>query len=66
MTAGHTIKRTAPNGEPLVDQGTHFGWPITWNPDDGKFYVGGISQRARVFTRWSNAIQYARTHQDSK
>lgn len=56
----HTIKRATPTSEPLVDQGEHYGWRITWNPDDGKFYVG---KRVRVFKEWRNAIQYARTHQ---
>lgn len=65
MTAGHTIKRRTPTSEPDVDQGIHYGWPISWNPDDGKFYVGGIgNRRARVFARWSNAVQYARTHKE--
>jgi len=39
------------------------GWHLSWNPDDGRFYVGdkdGIG--AATFKQWNNAVYYARTH----
>ena len=52
-------------GEPTIDQGTENGWFLSWNPDDGRFYVSEepIGWNARMFHEFRNAVQYARTHQ---
>lgn len=53
------------NGEPLVDQGHVHGLPVSWNPDDDRFYVHkiGTTDGTNVlgtFSAWRNAVQYAR------
>lgn len=52
-------------GEPCVDQGMVYGNHVTWNPDDGLFYVhvgqDELTTRGR-FAEWRNAVQYARKH----
>jgi len=62
-----TMMRSTPktlnmnNDEPCVDQGTLNGWHMSWNPDDGRYYVEDATG-ARTFKDWRNAIQYARKH----
>ena len=53
-----------PNPDPSVDQGQHFGWFVTWNPDDGRFYVSEADDgvATATFKDWRNARQYCRTH----
>ena len=50
--------------EPEVDQGVENGWYLSWNPDDGRFYVSADENGVAVatFKEWSNAVYYARTH----
>lgn len=69
--------RTIPfemNGnEPAVDQETINGWPISWNPDDNRFYVeipeevaGARGVAAAMFNSalkgWHNTLYWARRH----
>lgn len=59
-----TCKRDRQNF-PDVDQGTVHGLPVTWNPDDSKFYVhkAGTTDGTNVlgmFKSWTNAVQFAR------
>jgi hypothetical protein len=56
-------KRIMNGDEPAVDQGEHYGWRISWNPDDGRYYVEAVGRETATFAEWRNAIQYARTHQ---
>ena len=59
-------KRLMNGTEPAVDQGVHYGWCASWNPDDGKYYIEIPGGRAKVFTEWRNAVQWARRNrQDS-
>lgn len=53
-------KRLA-SGEPEVDQGEINGWNVSWNPDDGRFYVVA-GKRVATFVLWANATYWARTH----
>lgn len=64
------------HGKPLIDQGEHYGYKFTYNPDDDRFCVhelnegrkfeedaggGGILATFDVKSRgWANAIQFAR------
>ena len=52
------------NGEPAVDQGQLNGWWISWNPDDGRWYVSerddGVA--SATFGEMRNARRWARTH----
>jgi len=53
------------NGEPAVDQSIVHGFPVTFNPDDGQFYVHarGTDDGTNVLvTRrdWRNIVQCAR------
>lgn len=57
--------RMAPNGDPYVDQGHVHGLPVSWNPDDDRFYVHkiGTTDGTNVlgtFSSWRNAVQFAR------
>lgn len=53
---------------PDVEQGTVAGWLITYNPDDGRFYLHGTDEEKetgiseRTYNRLDNAVYYARTH----
>ena len=47
--------------EPAVDQGMIHGLRVTWNPDDGRFYVEG-PDGVHTFDLWRNAVQYCRRH----
>ena len=50
---------------PLIDQGVVHGFPATWNPDDGKFYlhavgtIDGTNVLGR-FKRWGNFTAFAK------
>jgi hypothetical protein len=60
----HHLQWNKSRDEPEVDQGIVNGWYLSWNPDDGRFYVGdeyGIA--TATFKEWKNAVRYARTHQ---
>lgn len=51
------------SGEPAVDQGKVAGNQISWNPDDGLFYVGpGDLEVKGRFADWRNAVQFAKRH----
>ena len=55
-------KRLLMNGtEPMVDQGEWHGWKMSWNPDDGRFYVAK-GDKTCTFKSWRNATYYAKTH----
>lgn len=56
----HT-RKLMPNGEPFVDQGMHYGWHLTYNPDTSKWHVER-EEGDYVFTEWRNAITWVRTH----
>ena len=56
----HKLKITT-EGEPLVDQGKINDWLVSWNPDDGRFYVEKDS-KVRTFKEWRNAVYYCKTH----
>lgn len=56
-----------PSGRFEVDQGEVNGYPISFNPDDQRFYVhekGTTDGTATLatFKEVRNAVQYARTH----
>ena len=57
----HKLKMNG--AEPCVDQGHENLFHLSWNPDDGRFYVVAGEKTKAVFARFSNAVQYARTHQ---
>ena len=54
------------NSEPACDQGLYNGHRITYNPDDGRFYVHervdgyGDEPTRATFKHWNNAVHYAR------
>jgi len=58
--------RPVMNGnEPAIEQAPVHGWAMSWNPDDGRWYVErpdapGVA--VATFKDRRNAIQYARTH----
>lgn len=61
--AAHYLQWNKTQNEPNVDQGILNGWHLSWNPDDGRFYVGdegGIG--VATFKRWTNAVYYAKRH----
>lgn len=62
MTKPHR-KNLLPDGSPAVDQGVCNGWPISYNPDDDRYYVHWPDEdqntRAR-FKDFSNAVQFCR------
>ena len=55
--------RNPRTGEPYVQQPDENGWGISWNPDDGRWYVhrpdGDV---VATFAERRNAVQYARSH----
>jgi hypothetical protein len=56
---------THENGLLAVDQGEIHGWPVSFNPDDDRFYVHEKNQDAdtrATFKDYRNAVQYCRTH----
>ncbi len=53
------------NGNELaIDQGIVNGWHVSFNPDDGRWYVAitdnGLA--SATFATRSNAMYYAKTH----
>ena len=51
--------------EPAVLQPSANGWQISWNPDDGRWYVEHPNERGvavATFKDRRNAIQYAKTN----
>lgn len=51
------------DGQPEVDQGLVYGNSVTWNPDDGLFYVHSGRDELKVlgrFADWRNAVQFAK------
>lgn len=68
MSAHVYYLKRLPTGEPEVDQGTVHGFPVSYNPDDEKFYIlqPDVAELndAEVLGRfkgWRNAVQFART-----
>jgi len=63
------MQKTYPtmNGtEPAIVQPCVNGWPISWNPDDGRWYVevpGASGIAVATFKDRRNAMQYARQHE---
>jgi hypothetical protein len=52
--------------EPAIVQPCVNGWSISWNPDDGRWYVeipGEPRAVVATFKERHNAMQYARTHE---
>jgi hypothetical protein len=52
------------NGEPAVDQGVVDGFPVTFNPDTGQFYVHaqGTRDGTNILSAgrdWRNIVQSA-------
>jgi len=52
------------NGEPAVDQGPVHGFPVTFNPDTGQFYVHtqGTCDGTNILAArrdWRNIVQCA-------
>lgn len=48
--------------EPAIDQGVTNGYRITWNPDDGRFYVERDGVTVTTYRDLRNARQYAKKH----
>lgn len=64
MSTGYKVKRDI-LGFPQIEQGLVHGLPVTWNPDDDKFYVHkiGIEDGTNVlgkFHQWPNAVYFAK------
>lgn len=59
--AGYRLSKLA-NGEPAVDQGVLNGKILSWNPDDGRFYVNNGDEVLATFKDWRNAVYYAKKH----
>ena len=64
MNIRYYRKRHA-NGLIAVDQGIVHNHPVSYNPDDGKFYIHepGVTDGTGVlatFKDWRNAVQFAR------
>ncbi len=56
-------KRLMNGMEPAVDQGEHYGFRLSWNPDDNRYYVESTLGATATFAEWRNAVQYARRNQ---
>ena len=60
----HRVRKDA-NGVPCVDQGEIHGFPVTYNPDDDRFYIHepGTTDGTNVIVArqdWRNIVQCAR------
>lgn len=67
MTA-RTKPATMPDGTPAVRQPPVNGWDISYNPDDGRWYVarpvrGGELEFVADYAERRNAVAYARGHE---
>lgn len=59
--ARYTIRMVGP--VPTVDQGLINEWPVSFNPDDGKFHVANLSQRSvTIQQHWRNVVRWCLTH----
>ena len=59
------VLRLEADGRIAIQQETVNGWPISWNPDDGRFYVHNLDEdqtTAGTFTLLRNARYWAKTH----
>ena len=55
--------RNPATGEPFVNQPDENGHPMSWNPDDNRWYVHNTDGDViATFADRRNAIQYARAH----
>jgi hypothetical protein len=60
----HFVRKDA-DGWIAIDQGTHHGFPVSYNPDDEHFYVhapdsqDGLGCLGR-FKSWGNAMYFAK------
>jgi hypothetical protein len=62
--ARYSVKRD-PDGQPAINQGEVHGHPVTFNPDDGRFYIHapGTTDGTNVLSaqrEFRNAVQFAR------
>lgn len=48
--------------EPAITQYTINGLKLSWNPDDGRFYVVKGEVTVATFKAWNNAVYYCKTH----
>jgi hypothetical protein len=56
-------RRDPQTREPFIDQGSHFGWPVSWNPDDQRFHVANPDKTSRAtFKDWRNVRQWTKEH----
>jgi len=48
------------NGEPFVSQYESGKLCLSWNPDDGRFYISSLISKETLgsFKDWRNAVQY--------
>lgn len=62
----HGFKRIMNGEEPAITQPNINGHSLSWNPDDGRFYVQATvdpaSETLATFREWKNAVYYAKTH----
>lgn len=62
-----TRPQTMPDGTPTVRQPSVNGWDISYNPDDGRWYVARIVRNDELefvanYAERRNALAYARKH----
>jgi len=58
---GHMYKRTMLKGEPAVKQAPVHGHDVSYNPDDGRYYVHHADGQTRTtFNGWANTVQFCR------
>ena len=70
LCEAHMIQRTKATmnphraGEPAIRQPSVNGWDISWNPDDGKWYVShpDTLEAVGIYKERRNALAYARKH----
>lgn len=58
-------KRIMNGKEPAITQPVVSGWQLSWNPDDGRYYVEAPDDPSEVkgdFREFRNAVYYAKTH----
>ena len=55
--------RDPATGEPYVHQPDENGWQVSWNPDDGRWYIHDNNwDTVATFADRRNAVQYAHSH----